>query len=50
MVMVSHGFKAWLAKKGNNDVISFIDESFTYFSHDTWWINSSATMHVTNSS
>jgi hypothetical protein len=43
-------FKAWLAKKGNDDVISFIDESFfTYFSRDTWWIHSSATVHVTNS-
>jgi hypothetical protein len=28
-------FMAWLAKKGNDDVISFIDEYFTYFSHDT---------------
>jgi hypothetical protein len=41
-------FKAWLAKKGN-DFISFIDESFfTDFSSNTWWIDSSATMHVTN--
>jgi hypothetical protein len=44
------GFKAWLAKKGNDDVISSIYESFTFFSRDTWWIDSSATMHVTNSS
>jgi hypothetical protein len=45
------GFKAWLAKKGNDDVISFIDVSFfTYFSHDTWWIDSGATVHITNSS
>jgi hypothetical protein len=43
-------FKAWLAKKGN-DFISFIDESFfTDFSSNTWWIDSSATVHVTNSS
>jgi hypothetical protein len=42
-------FKVWLAKKGNNDIISFIDESFfTYFSRDTWWIDSGATAHVTN--
>jgi hypothetical protein len=41
-------FKAWLAKKGN-DFISFIDESFfTDFSSNTWWIDSDATMHVTN--
>jgi hypothetical protein len=44
-------FKAWLTKKGNNDIIFFIDESFfTYYSINTWWINSGATMHVTNSS
>jgi hypothetical protein len=43
-------FKAWLAKKGN-DFIFFIDESlFTDFSSNTWWIDSGATMHVTNSS
>jgi hypothetical protein len=36
-------FKAWLAKKDNNDIISFIDESFfTYFSRDTWLIDSGA--------
>jgi hypothetical protein len=30
------GFKAWLAKKGNDDVIFFLHESFfTYFSRDT---------------
>jgi hypothetical protein len=41
----------WLAKKGNNDIISFIDESFfTYHSLNTWWIYFGATMHVTNSS
>jgi hypothetical protein len=45
------GFNAWLAKKGNDDVISFIDESFfTYFLCDIWWIYSGATTHVTNSS
>jgi hypothetical protein len=43
-------FKAWLAKKGN-DFISFIDESyFTDFSSNTWWIDSGATVHITNSS
>jgi hypothetical protein len=43
------GFKTWLAKKGNDDVISFIDESFfIYFSRDTWWIDSGATVHITN--
>jgi hypothetical protein len=44
-------FKAWLAKKGTNDIISFIDELFiTYYSLNTWWIDSGATVHVTNSS
>jgi hypothetical protein len=44
-------FKAWLAKKGTNDIISFIDKSFfTYYSLNTWWIDSGATVHVTNSS
>jgi hypothetical protein len=29
----------------------FIEESFfAYFSRDTWWIDSGATVHVTNSS
>jgi hypothetical protein len=42
-------FKAWLTKKGN-DFISFIDESFTYFSSNSWWIDFGATVHVTNSS
>jgi hypothetical protein len=43
-------FKAWLAKKGN-DFMSFIDESFfTNFSYNAWWIDSGATVHVTNSS
>jgi hypothetical protein len=41
-------FNAWLTKKGN-DFISFIDESFFIdFSSNTWWIDSGATMHVTN--
>jgi hypothetical protein len=36
---------------GNDDVISFIDECFfTYFCHDTWWIDSGATVYITNSS
>jgi hypothetical protein len=44
-------FKVWLAKKGNNDIIFFIDESFfTYYSLNTWWIDSGATVHVMNSS
>jgi hypothetical protein len=43
-------FKAWLIKKGN-DFISFIDESFfTNFPSNTWWIDSGATVHITNSS
>jgi hypothetical protein len=42
-------FKACLAKKGNNDIISFIDESFfTYYSLNMWWIDSGATVHVMN--
>jgi hypothetical protein len=44
-------FKAWLAKKSTSDIISFIDDSFfTYYSLNTWWIDSSATVHVLNSS
>jgi hypothetical protein len=44
-------FKAWLAKKGTNNIISFIDKSFfTYYSLNIWWIDSSATVHVMNSS
>jgi hypothetical protein len=37
--------------KRTRDLISFIDESFiTYYSLNTWWIDSGATVHVTNSS
>jgi hypothetical protein len=44
-------FKAWLTKKYNNDIIIFIDESFfTFYSLNTRWIDSGATVHVTNSS
>ena len=43
------GFKEWLQKKGN-DVVSFIDESFlANFSPNTWWIDSGATVHISNS-
>jgi hypothetical protein len=31
-------------------IISFIDESFTYFPRDMGWIDSGATVYVTNSS
>jgi hypothetical protein len=44
-------FKMWIAKKGTNDIISFIDKSlFTYYSLNTWCIDSGVTVHVTNSS
>jgi hypothetical protein len=43
--------KAWLAKKGNNEIISFIDESFiTYYLSNIWWIDFGAIVHVTSSS
>jgi hypothetical protein len=43
-------FKTWLTKKANY-FISFIDESFfTNFPSNTWWIDTGATVHVTNSS
>ena len=42
-------FKEWLKKKGN-DLISFVDESFlANYSPDTWWIDSGATVHISNS-
>ena len=46
------GFKAWLAKKGKNNVeiVSNVDESYyVEFSHNSWWIDSGATVHVSNS-
>ena len=44
-------FKEWCIKNGNDDLISIVDESFyAYFPLSTWWIDSSATVHVTNSS
>jgi len=42
-------FKKWCVKKGNDDIISLVDESFyAYFPISTWWIDSGATVHVTN--
>ena len=37
-------------KKGEEDLVTFIDETL-YFSYEksTWWINSGATIHVANS-
>ena len=44
-------FKEWCIKNGNDDLISIVDESFyAYFPLNTWWIDSSATVHVANSS
>jgi hypothetical protein len=38
-----------MAKKGK-DVVSFVNESlYSQFSKSTWWIDSGATIHVTNS-
>ena len=43
-------FKEWCIKNGNDDLISIVDESFyAYFPLSTWWIDSCATVHVTNS-
>ena len=43
------GFLKWLAKRGN-DTITFIDETlYADFSLNSWWIDSGATVHVTNS-
>ena len=44
-------FKKWCIKNGNDDIISLVDESFyAYFPLSmTWWIDSGATVHVTNS-
>ena len=44
-------FKKWCDKKGNDDIISIVDEFFNaYFPLSIWWIDSGATVHVTNSS
>jgi hypothetical protein len=44
-------FIKWCIKKGNGDIISIVDESFyAYFPLSTWWIDSGASVHVTNSS
>ena len=43
------GFLKWLAKKGD-DYITYIDESlYVNYSLNTWWIDSGATVHVSNS-
>ncbi|WVZ49517.1 hypothetical protein U9M48_000866 [Paspalum notatum var. saurae] len=45
------GFKNWLSKKGNYDVISFVDEYlYADYSPNSWCIDSGATVHITNSS
>jgi len=44
------GFKEWLKEQGKCDVVSFIDELFLAdFSPNTWWIDSGATVHISNS-
>jgi hypothetical protein len=41
-------FKKWLPKTGN-DFIPFVNVPlFADFAYNTWWINSDATVHVTN--
>ena len=43
------GFKEWCGKNGK-DSVSFVDESFlANYSPDTWWIDSGATVHISNS-
>ena len=43
------GLLRWLNKKGN-DIITFVDESlYVDYTTNTWWIDSGATIHVTNS-
>ena len=44
------GFKEWLKEQCKCDVVSFIDELFLAdFSPNTWWIDSGATVHISNS-
>jgi len=45
------GFKEWLKNKCTIiDYVSFIDGSFLVnFSPNTWWIDSDATVHISNS-
>ena len=39
----------WLNKKGT-DVITFVEESlYVNYATNTWWIDSGATIHITNS-
>jgi hypothetical protein len=43
-------FKECLKNKGTILIVSFIDESFLVnFSPNTWWIDSGAIMHISNS-
>ena len=43
------GFMRWLNKKGT-DVITFVEESlYVNYATNTWWIDSGATIHITNS-
>ena len=42
-------FQKWLEKKGNS--ISFVcyESNMVDVNHNTWWINSGSTIHITNS-
>ena len=43
-------FKEWCTKQDNDNIISIVDKSFyAYFPISTWWMDSVATVYVTNS-
>ena len=41
--------KEWFEKKGNPmGFVSFFESNLTYLSSDTWWIDTGANVHVSN--
>ena len=41
-------FKTWLEKKGNLISLVCYDSNMVHISYNTWWIDSSTTIHVAN--
>ena len=40
--------KAWLEKKGTSFSFISYESNFTNVNHNTWWIDSDSTIHVSN--
>ena len=43
-----HKFKTWLEKKGNLLSLVYYKSNIVDVGHNTWWIDSRSTIHITN--